>query len=438
MENLQDADRFYYLSRVQGQNFLNELEQNSFSKIMLANSSLSLPGPDGIRGTADDVVPRHIGVDAFADYDFELEVNVENQLDQNGAAPGRDPTGNDPVLEAMGLGKVMRDDPGYLRFTGGEHVLVGGTDGNDTIITDFGDDGIWGDAGDDRIEAGAGVDLVNGGAGDDIITDSGDTGDFLKGEDGNDVIANSNGIDILMGGRGKDVIFVGVDATEVFAGEGDDFVIGGDDVDLLMGNEGDDWMEGGGGFDTTAGDNSELFFNSAIKGHDVMFAGGDEHDFDGESGDDIMVQGESVMRNEGMFGFDWAIYKGNQIAANADMRVPIFTTEEADILRNRFDKTEGLSGWRLNDTLIGDDRTATANADAEEPAGRQSRRRTKACSSTTASMRPASPGSPVLIRSCRSRRDSNSSKPATSYSAARAATRSRATAATTYSTATDG
>jgi Ca2+-binding RTX toxin-like protein len=369
MENLQDADRFYYLSRVQGQNFLNELEQNSFSKIMLANSSLSLPGPDGIRGTADDVVPRHIGVDAFADYDFELEVNAENQLDQNGDAPGRDPTGNDPVLEAMGLGKVMRDDPGYLRFTGGEHVLVGGTDGNDTIITDFGDDGIWGDAGDDRIEAGAGVDLVNGGAGDDIITDSGDTGDFLKGEDGNDVIANSNGIDILMGGRGKDVIFVGVDATEVFAGEGDDFVIGGDDADLLMGNEGDDWMEGGGGFDTTAGDNSELFFNSAIKGHDVMFAGGDEHDFDGESGDDIMVQGESVMRNEGMFGFDWAIYKGNQIAANADMRVPIFTTEEADILRNRFDKTEGLSGWRLNDTLIGDDRTATANADAEEPAG---------------------------------------------------------------------
>ncbi|WP_438345922.1 peroxidase family protein [Methylorubrum populi] len=698
MENLQDADRFYYLSRVQGQNFLNELEQNSFSKIMLANSSLSLPGPDGIRGTADDIVPRHIGVDAFADYDFELEVNAANQLDQNGAAPGRDPTGNDPVLEAMGLGKVVRDDPGtaadegasgfhasvnalvrrygadgtptgalvdgsedgvggagspvtwadlkanaaglgialtqadmldapvlrigadgrlafapgstvpqavavangsfeglalvagqdgvildgkgnytttspagwtiagavgglyapidtvidpagrdganvvwlrggatlsqeggttlqagvgytysfkvgdrtdftwpgaearlvavggaapvtlgtltltepadgqwgtftlgtgavpaalaglqlrleirntgsgdaqilvddielvrtapayrsdltpaqtpgydpaadpflrdaagnvlrtgqsiaspaadldatvvdpaalnqpfatghYLRFTGGEHVLVGGTDGNDTIITDFGDDGIWGDAGDDRIEAGAGVDLVNGGAGDDIITDSGDTGDFLKGEDGNDVIANSNGIDILMGGRGKDAIFVGVDATEVFAGEGDDFVLGGDDADFLMGNEGDDWIEGGGGFDTTAGDNSELFFNSAIKGHDVMFAGGDEHDFDAESGDDIMVQGESVMRNEGMFGFDWAIYKGNQIAANADMRIPIFTTEEADILRNRFDKTEGLSGWRLNDTLIGDDRTAAANADAEEPAG---------------------------------------------------------------------
>ena len=91
----------------------------------------------------------------------------------------------------------------YLRFQGGEHVVVGGTIGNDTIITDFGDDGIWGDAGDDRIESGAGVDLVNGGGGNDIITDSGDTGDFLKGDEGDDVIANGNGLDIFMGGDGQ-------------------------------------------------------------------------------------------------------------------------------------------------------------------------------------------------------------------------------------------
>ena len=240
--------------------------------------------------------------------------------------------------------------------------MVGGTNGNDTIITDFGDDGIWGDAGDDRIESGAGVDLVNGGAGNDIITDSGDTGDFIKGDEGDDVIANSNGIDILMGGTGKDAIFVGVDDTEVFGGEGDDFILGGDGVDLLMGNEGDDWMEAGAGFDTTAGDNSELFFNSTIIGHDVMFAGTDEHDFDAESGDDIMVQGESVMRNEGMFGFDWAIFKGVAVAGYADMRIPIFTTEQQDILRNRFDKVEALSGWENDDTLIGDDRVFVAPA----------------------------------------------------------------------------
>lgn len=369
LENLQDGDRFYYLTRTQGQNLLVSLEQNSFAKLIMANTDLAQPGPDGIRGTSDDIVERHIGVDSFAKYDFVLEVNAANQADYNGAAPGVDPEGNDPVLEALGLGKVIRDDFGtsgpdanYLRFNGGEHVVVGGTSGNDTIITSDGDDGIWGDAGDDRIESGAGVDLVNGGAGNDIITDSGDTGDFLKGDEGDDVIANSNGIDIIMGGSGKDIIFVGVDSTEVFAGQGDDFVLGGDGADLLMGNEGDDWLEAGAGFDTTAGDNSELFFNSTIIGHDVMFAGTDEHDFDGESGDDIMVQGESVNRSEGMFGFDWGIFKGMELDAFADLGVPIFTTEQADILRNRFDKVEALSGWKHNDTLIGDDRVFAAPA----------------------------------------------------------------------------
>jgi Ca2+-binding RTX toxin-like protein len=370
LEGLQDGDRFYYLTRTQGQNLLVSLEQNSFAKMIMANTDIAQPGADGIRGTQDDIISRHIGVDAFAVYDSVLEVNKANQL-------GADPTGNDPVLEALGLGKVQRDDLStagideslpdtsadqsgptghYIRVTGGEHVLVGGTNGNDTIITDFGDDGIWGDDGDDRIESGAGVDLVNGGAGDDIITDSGDTGDFLKGDEGNDVIANSNGLDILMGGTGKDVFFVGVDDTEVFAGQGDDFILGGDGVDLLMGNEGDDWMEAGGGFDTTAGDNSELFFNSKILGHDVMFAGSEEHDFDGESGDDIMVQGESVMRNEGMLGFDWAIHKGSRIAADSDMAKPIFTTDAADVLRDRFDAVEALSGWNKDDKLWGDDR----------------------------------------------------------------------------------
>jgi Ca2+-binding RTX toxin-like protein len=359
LENLQDGDRFYYLTRTQGLNFLNELENNSFSKLIMKNTDLIDPGVDGIRGTEDDIVRGHIGVDSFTKYDHVLEANEAYQV-------GDDPGGLDPVLDAMGLGKVQRDNlatganenatNNYLKFSGGEHVVLGGTSGNDTLIGDLGDDGIWGDAGNDRIEAGQGVDLVLGGYGDDIITDEGDTGDFLKGEDGNDVIANSNGIDILMGGPGKDAVFVGVDDTEVFGGLGDDFIVGGDGVDLLMGNEGDDWIEGGPGFDTTAGDNSQLFFNSYIIGHDVMFAGSEEHDFDAESGDDIMVQGESVMRNEGMFGFDWAIFKGAQIDGYADMRIRIFTTDQADVLRNRFDKVEALSGWNGNDTLIGDDR----------------------------------------------------------------------------------
>ena len=364
LENLQDGDRFYYLTRTQGLNFLNELENNTFSKLIMANTDISQPGADGIRGTPDDVVVHHIGVDSFAKYDHVLEVDPAMQI-------GADPLNDDPILAGLGFNKVQRDDlstpeveTNYLRFRGAEHVVLGGSDGADTLIGDLGDDAIWGGQGDDFIEGGQGVDLVLGGAGDDIILDEGDTGDFLKGEEGNDVIANSNGIDILMGGDGQDAVFVGVDDTEVFGGEGNDFILGGDGLDFLMGNEGDDWLEAGAGFDTTAGDNSELFFNSTIIGHDVMFAGSDEHDFDAESGDDIMVQGESVMRNEGMFGFDWSTFQGNLVDGYADMRIAIFTTEEQDILRNRFDKVEALSGWERNDTLIGDERTA---ADAAAP-----------------------------------------------------------------------
>jgi Ca2+-binding RTX toxin-like protein len=385
MEMLQDLDRFYYLTRTQGLNLLNELENNAFSKMVAINSDMVHPGADGIRGTEDDIEsPYRTGVDPFAKHDYVLNVHLDRQLDQNSAEAGKDPTHDDEHLNAIGMTKVQRDnlltpgaDVNYIRFMGGEHVVIGGSDiqkdingvvinnGNDTIISDFGDDAIWGGGGDDRIESGAGVDFVIGGAGNDIITDSGDTGDFIKGEEGDDIIANANGLDVLMGGDGKDVFFVGVDGTEVFAGEGDDFVLGGADHDFLLGNEGNDWMEGGDGFDVLNGDNSELFFNSTIIGHDVLFAGENENDFDAESGDDIMVQGESVMRNEGMYGFDWAIHKGNRIAADSDMRIPIFTTVADDILRDRFDQTEALSGWKYNDILKGDDRGSQEEIETE-------------------------------------------------------------------------
>ncbi|MEW4448918.1 peroxidase family protein [Qipengyuania sp. JC766] len=358
MENLQDNDRFYYLSRTQGMNLLNELENNAFSKMIMANTDQTLPGPDGIRGTADDILNYHSHVDSFTLADYVLHVDPSKQIQP-------DPVQENAVLAALGISAVRRDNPNtlgpdsnFLQFNGADHTTINGTEGNDIIIAGGGDDGIWGGGGDDRIEGGHGVDLIIGGAGNDIITDSGDSGDFIKGEDGDDVIANSNGLDVLMGGRGKDAFIVGVDATEVFGGEGDDFILGGDDADFLLGNEGDDWIEAGGGFDTTAGDNSELFFNSTIVGHDVMFAGNDEHDFDAESGDDIMVQGESVMRNEGMLGFDWASHQGSGIAANSDLTIKIFTTEAADILRNRFDATEALSGSDHDDVLRGDDRGA--------------------------------------------------------------------------------
>ncbi|MGE7470323.1 peroxidase family protein [Bosea sp. NPDC003192] len=365
LENLQNADRFYYLSRVQGLNFLNELENNSLAKMVLNNTDL---GETGFALPGDIFsVPDHV---------LYMDHAQQNRFGYD------DPQQDDPFLEALSPMVERRDAAGnlidpetnptavarYIRVNTNDHVLIQGTDAAETIIAGGGDDSVWGKGGNDRIEAGYGVDKIHGGDGDDIITNSGtDIGevDMLHGEAGNDVIHGGSGLALIFGNEGQDVIITGPDGKEAFGGLDNDFILGGEGGDFLLGNEGDDWIEGGGGFDTTAGDNSELFFNSTILGHDVMFAGTDEHDFDAESGDDIMVQGESVMRNEGMLGFDWAIHKGNAQAADSDLTKPIFTTDEQDILRDRFDAVEALSGWDKNDHLWGDDR----GGDVEAPAG---------------------------------------------------------------------
>ena len=64
-----------------------------------------------------------------------------------------------------------------------------------------------------------------------------------------------------------------------------------------------------------------------------------------------------------MAGFDWAIHKGDSQAANSDLGIPIFETQEAFILRDRFDLVEGLSGWKHNDVLTG--RVVAVNTRAE-------------------------------------------------------------------------
>lgn len=356
LENLQNGDRFYYLSRTQGLNLLNELEANSFAEMVMRNTDI---------GQLGYAVPG----DIFSVPDHVLYVDLAEQTKWGYA----DPVGTDPFQNA--LAPIVERGANFIKYNGNDHVLMQGTNQADTIVAGGGDDTVWGRGGNDRIEAGYGVDKIHGGEGDDIITNSGtDIGetDFLMGEEGNDVIHGGSGLALVFGNQGSDVLVAGPDGKEMFGGEGDDFMLGGEGGDFLLGNEGDDWIEGGNGFDTTAGDNSELFFNSTILGHDVMFAGENEHDFDAESGDDIMVQGESVMRNEGMWGYDWAIYKGNTENADADLTKPIFTTDQQDILRNRFDAVEGLSGYKQNDVLLGDNRATAfpATPDPEaEPGG---------------------------------------------------------------------
>jgi Animal haem peroxidase/RTX calcium-binding nonapeptide repeat (4 copies) len=372
MQQLQNGDRFYYLSRTQGTNLLNQLEPNTFTDIVMRNTELS-----GDYAT-------HLNASLFTSPDYILELDRQiAQTDYNPDQPNSipvnraewDPQQDDPDLIMAGIDKVERDYTtttqdvnghdvgGYLKFNGGEHVVLGGTEGNDTLIGGIGDDAIWGDGGNDLIEAGHGSDHVFGGKGDDIITDGlGD--DFLRGGQGNDVIASGKGIDLLFGEQGHDYLIVGNDGIgEIFAGEGNDFLLGGTGADGLMGNEGDDWIEGGEGFDAVTGENSELFFNSPIIGHDVLWGQGNDTDYDGESGDDIMFSGDGIQRMNGMWGFDWGIAKFDKSAVNFDLSlgeaVPIVGGQPNVTLRDRFDLVEAASGWKNNDVIVGDNRTNT-------------------------------------------------------------------------------
>jgi Ca2+-binding RTX toxin-like protein len=341
MEKLQDGDRLYYLARTAGLNFLTEMESNSFASLISLNTGVT-----------------HLPGDVFSTPNFILEVNQTKQYNQGLGINGKD----DPTGGTIFTPLVVRDNPAtpqldtnYLKFTGGEHVVLGGTEGNDTLIAGIGDDTIWGDGGNDRIEGGAGNDILNGGDGDDIITDQGGD-DNIKGGEGNDVINGGNGFDLILAGGGSDFVVAGEDPKEVFGNQGNDFILGSSTSDTVFGDQGDDWIDGGGQADLLQGDRGDPFQESTIFGNDVLIGGGGNDDYDAESGDDIMVMGAGTQRAEGMLGFDWVIHKNQAGGASADLNFTGLLPATIDNFKDRYDLVEAASGWKNDDTLRGDNR----------------------------------------------------------------------------------
>src|SRR5262249_4904323 len=191
MEKLQDGDRFYYLERTAGLNFNAELENNTFSKLIMANTEAT-----------------HLPGFVFTTPAFILEVDPTKQFTGLGADGRADPLAEGDFAPLLPL--VIRNNPAtpgpdtnYLQYTGEDHVVLGGTAGHDIIISSEGDDTLYGDAGNDRLQGGFGNDLIRGGLGDDIITDVGGD-DTLQGDEGNDVIQGGNGLNLILGGFGSD------------------------------------------------------------------------------------------------------------------------------------------------------------------------------------------------------------------------------------------
>ncbi len=335
LEDLQDGDRFYYLSRTAGLNLLVQLEGNSLAELVQRNTD--------VEGLPADVFSRP-----------KFVFNISAQTNPDGIV-------NDPLTDYNERLHLIRKADGTIRYTGTEHIVFDGSAGNDRLWASEGDDTIRGNDGNDWINGGDGNDNLIGGRGDDILF--GDFGDdTLKGGDGNDALSSGQGfgLDLNQGGRGKDFIVGGNDATESFGGPGNDFIFGGDGQDTIFGDDGDDWIEGGrGAFNLLQGDNGAPFQNDLNQpGHDVLMAYGGEQDYDSEGGDDIMFLGPGIQRAEGMLGFDWAIHKLDPNPGDSDMFFTILLPPTVETNRDRFDLVEGLSGWIHDDILRGDNRTA--------------------------------------------------------------------------------
>ena len=336
MEDLQNGDRFYYLSRTAGLNLLTQLEGNSFAELIQRNTDV-----------------EGLPADSFSRPDHVFNVAA---LGTSG------PILDDPATDYNETQLLTRMPNGTIRYSGPAHVVFNGTSGNDRVWSSEGDDTIRGNDGNDWMEGGDGADSLIGGLGDDIMNDLfGD--DTLKGGDGNDALSSGQGFggDLNQGGRGNDFIVGGNDATESFAGPGDDYVYAGDGDDTVFGDDGDDWIEGGAGaFNLLQGDNGVPFQDDPNGGHDILIGYGGEADYDAEGGNDIMLLGPGIQRNEGMLGFDMATHARDTAAGNSDMSFTGLLPPGVEVNRDRFDLVEALSGWDLNDVLRGDDRDAVA------------------------------------------------------------------------------
>ncbi|MDC9825127.1 peroxidase family protein [Devosia sp. ZB163] len=370
MEKLQNGDRFYYLQRLDGLHLFSEMEANSFAAMIMRNTDAT-----------------HLPSDVFSTPGLILEVDRTKQynegLGETAGADGillddpntavneaADNLGNDPTGGGILTPLVIRNNPAtvgpdtnYLRYTGDEHVLLGGTDQADILIGSIGDDTFFGDGGNDRIDGGFGNDIINGGDGDDIIRDAGGD-DNIKAGKGNDVVNAGNGLDLVLAGDGQDFVVLGTDmGSEVFGGLGNDFILGNKNAERILGNEGDDWLETG-TFDGAPGDNfDEIFARDGIDGNDVFLGDGGFDEFIGEGGDDVFVGSPGRGKMAGMSGFDWATYKDNAAFVNADLSVGIVFDEAPTLPQNsaldEFESVEGLSGTQFDDVLKGSNEDAT-------------------------------------------------------------------------------
>ena len=116
---------------------------------------------------------------------------------------------------------------------------VNGGDGNDAIVTGWGDDVVDGGDGHDHIFTNSGDDVLIGGDGGDRL-EGGDGDDTLEGNDGSDTIYGGQGNDLMLGGDDNDRLDGRAGEDTLDGGDGNDHLTGGWHADLVIGGNGSD------------------------------------------------------------------------------------------------------------------------------------------------------------------------------------------------------
>lgn len=197
--------------------------------------------------------------------------------DNTGVAAGAGCTAisaNEVRCSRLGISTIRLElgpgnDNATVATVGSERAEIYGQDGQDVMISMFGNDLIDGGAGDDQADAAQGDDTLLGGSGNDLLIGSLGN-DTLDGGDGDDKLQPSLGTDVVYGGAGSDeASYAGfVDAVAVSlndiaddgpAGENDNIhsdvenVVGGTNADVLVGDELGNRLSGGPGADSIDG-----------------------------------------------------------------------------------------------------------------------------------------------------------------------------------------
>src|SRR5215510_11257537 len=149
LENLQDADRLYYLPRIEGLHYSDQIENNTFADMIQTD----LPGthhlPAGIFMTMEFNIEAKDFYQTNTDGTFALDGAGNPQWDaakiatwncEHPAAPGAA-----PLLEVTAKGELHFNGEDYFF---GNTMVLGGTEANDKLLAgNADDDTVWGDGG---------------------------------------------------------------------------------------------------------------------------------------------------------------------------------------------------------------------------------------------------------------------------------------------------